>query len=368
MSAPPGHWLLGHVPAFRGDPLGLLDRCDGGVVPLRLGRTAYLVLDPRDVVHVLGADEAYSKGSAFRHGRRLYGNSLLVSEGADHAEQARLVGGLFFRHAARDFLDPAGAITEQLAARWRAGDRIDLWAAMLDLTLAISSRAIFGCDYLPAWMPGGSDEAGAILHAFDAAMGHVARQSFALVPLPDWVPTPAVRRYRRAIDTLDAAVARAVERRRRGEAQGGFLDHLLKAPLSISQVRDQSLILMLGGYESTAAALCWALLLIGAHPEVQRRLLDDAPPLSYTAKVFSESLRLYPSPWLIPRAARRGDALPSGARLPRGAQVFLSPYRTQRDGRYFADPLRFDSDRFDSTAWPDGAYFPFGAGPRRCLG
>lgn len=391
MSAPPGHWLLGHVPAIRRDPLGLLDACRGPVARLWLGKPTWLLLDPADVIHVLQASgTTYSKGQAFRHGRRLYGDSLLVSEGDGHRRQARLIGGLFFRHAAEEFLGPAPAVTEQLAARWREGERIDLWSAMLELTLALSSRAIFGTDWLPTWMVGGTPQASAILEAFDTAMGHVARQNFSLVPLPDWLPVGPVRRYHQAIARLDAAVTTSVERRRNGAPTGGLLDYLLTAhdeegrPLSPGQVRDQALILLLGGYESTATALCWTLLLLSAHEDARQRLLDevtrvtgsrlpgaeDVPALAWTGQVFSEALRLYPPPWLIPRTAGRDDELPSGLRLRRGAQVFVSPYRTQRDERYFIDPLRFEPGRWqgDGPNFPEGAYCPFGAGPRHCIG
>jgi cytochrome P450 len=389
MSEPQGHWLLGHVPAIRKDPLGLLDACREPAARLWLGRPAWLLLEPADIEHVLASDEIYSKGQAFRYGRRLYGNSLLVSEGEDHRQQARLIGGLFLRHAARDFLDPAPAIADQLASRWQPGEAIDLYRAMMALTLAISSRAIFGQDWLPAWMPEGSAEAGKILSAFDTAMGHVARQNFSVLAWPDWLPVPSVLRYRRAIETLDRAFDESHRRRQQGTARGGFLDHLIEAadsggaPLPTAQIRDQSLVLLLGGYESTATALTWTLLLLSAHPEIRQRLIDevegavgdrlpaaeDVDRLPWTAQVVSESLRLYPPPWLIPRTAERADALPSGLRVDSGALLFLSPYRTQRDARFFPDPLRFDPARFEAApTWPSGAYFPFGGGPRRCIG
>jgi pentalenene oxygenase len=387
--APRGHRLLGHLPAIRSDPLGLLDRCEPPHAALWLGRAAYVLLEPADVAHVLTAgSDRYTKGKAFRYGRRLYGNSLLVSEGADHREQARAIGGLFFRHAAPAFLDAAAGTADRLADRWKSGDAIDLWAAANDLTLALSSQAVFGSDHLPRWLPGGTAGAEAILGAFDTAMTHVARQNFSLVPLPDWLPAPAVLRYRRAVATLDGAVASSVARRAKAPA-GGLLDQLLAyrdgdgKPLPPEQVRDQALILLLGGYESSAATLCWALLLLGRHEAVRRRLLDelrrvagnrlpapgDADRLTYAGCVLSEALRLYPPPWLMPRTAVTPDELPSGLRLPAGAQVFLSPYRTQRDPRFFPEPARFDPDRFAGPpAWPAGAYLPFGMGSRHCIG
>jgi cytochrome P450 len=390
VSAPRGAWLLGHLPAIRSDPLELLDACQPPVAKLRLGRPAWLLLEPADIRHVLHDEgDNYSKGQAFRFGRRLYGNSLLVSEGDGHRRQARQIGGLFFEFAARSFIEPAAKIADQLAQRWRGGDSIDLWSAANDLTLAISSQAVLGDDWLPPWLSGGRPESLAIHQAFDTAMAHVARQNFSLLPLPDWLPLPPVRRYRRAIETLDAAFHESVARRLAGTASGGFLEHLLKhrndqgEPLSQSQVRDQALVMMLGGYESSATALCWMLLLVGRHAEVRQRLKNesqrvlgdrlptsgDLPKLPYASQVVSESLRLYPPPWLIPRTAIREDQLPSGCRIPPGGQVFLSPYRTQRDPRFFDDPLTLRPERFAApAAWPDGAYFPFGLGPRHCLG
>ena len=391
--APRPHWLLGHARALLKDPLALLDGCSGGVVPLRLGKPAWLVLEPADVLHVLeNSDSTYSKGRAFRFGRRLYGNSLLVSEGRQHRQQARQVGAVCARHAEDCQLLPVVRITRHWLDRWSSGDSLELWSSILDLALAISSRGIFGDDYLPTWLSGESDsESAAILDAYDIAMGHVATQNFSLLPIPDWIPTPANRRYARAIDTLDHALAVSVERRMAGRASGGLLDHLLALhrdepeTFDLSQIRDQSLTLLLGGYESTATALCWTLFLLSRHGSIRdqvrqeiRRVDPDgslhhsqASSLELTGRVFSEAIRLYPPPWLIPRTAIRADTLPSGHHVRSNAQIFLSPYRTQRDERFFERPLEFDPGRFDDRGrgtHPRGSYFPFGLGPRQCLG
>ena len=395
MQVPPGHWLLGHLPKLRTDPLGLLMQCEGDVVPLRLGGRAWLILHPQDILHVLEHSESrYTKGAAFRFGRKLYGNSLLVSEGAEHREQVKLIGGLFYRHAAEAFLQPAVEITQRWLDRWKPGESFDLWSSLVELTLAISSRAIFGNDYLPVWLTGKDNPQNEqILVSYDVAMGHVARQTFSLLPLPTWLPTPASHRYRKAIHTLNSAFRSSVERRQAqpGQVQGGFLDVLLNAHLerpeilSLQQVRDQALVLLLGGYESTATALCWTILLISKHDSVRQALQQEveqvvttdfpqakhARSLSYTGRVFSEALRLYPPPWLIPRCATCPDTLPSGHQVSKGAQLFVSPFRTQRDPGLFEYPLQFDPDRFQSdkvaTMIP-GSYFPFGAGPRGCIG
>ena len=231
MAAPRGSWLLGHVGEFTRDPLRLLDACSPPHARLWLGRPVWLLLEPADVVHVLrDRADAYTKGPAFRQGRRLYGNSLLVSEGANHREQSRQVGALFFRHAARHFLGSVAELTECRTRGWHAGMRLDLWAALSELMLALSSRAIFGHDYLPSWAPGGSDESERILRAYDDAMAYVARQNFSAFPLPDWLPVPAVRRYRRAVGTLDGTVAAALARRRTQGDRGGLIDNLATIP------------------------------------------------------------------------------------------------------------------------------------------
>ncbi|MCA9069837.1 MAG: cytochrome P450, partial [Planctomycetaceae bacterium] len=377
----------------RSNPLGLLDQCHGDVVPLRLGKTAWLVLNPADTEHILEHSETrYTKGRAFRFGRQLYGNSLLVSEGEEHRRQVRQIGRLFFQHAAKSFLQPAVDITKRWMERWKLGEPFDLWSSLLELTLAISSRALFGQDFLPGWLTNQNDQQSRqILNAYDEAMDHVARQNFSLLPLPDWIPSAGNRRYKQAIRTLNTALQSSVEKRLSGEASGGFLDVLLnvhrKTPalLSENEVRDQALVLLLGGYESTATALCWTILLLAVHDPIRQQLQEEIqrvvntdvphsnhiPQLRYTGQVFSESVRLYPPPWLIPRTSICDETLPSGHRIRSNSQVFLSPYCLQRNPRLFENPLRFDPNRFASNgqhAFPSGCYFPFGAGPRHCLG
>ena len=281
--------------------------------------------------------------------------------------------------------------TDTWLNRWRHGDTLDLWDSLIELTLAISSRAIFGSDYLPAWLSGREEgEADRILRAYDIAMAHVAWQNFSMFPLPDWAPTPANRRYAQAIAALDRALVMSVEKREAGVDSGGFLVHLLAAhranpeAFPMQRVRDQALILMLGGYESTATALCWTILLLSVHGEIREQLLaeisqvvtdlpeeDHVRSLRWTSQVFSESLRLYPPPWLIPRTAAIANTLPSGHRFLAGTSLFLSPWRTQRDARYFSEPTRFDPERFSSVRSAEivpGSYFPFGLGPRHCIG
>lgn len=382
MAAPKSHRWFDHLRQLTRDPLGLLDQCTPPHAKLWLGRPVWLLLEAEDTKHVLGTHASrYVKGQAFRYGKRLYGNSLLVSEGEEHRQQSRRVGELFFRHAASPFLESISEFTQQLTGSWQVGQRIDLWQAMSQLTLALSSRAIFGRDYLPTWLPSGTKQAEAILASYDIAMGHVAKQNFSAVPLPDWLPFPSVRRYRRAIDRLNQAVATSLHKQQTEGDRGGLIDHLSRA-LPANEVRDQALTLTLGGYESSTSALCWALLLLDQHATHHQQLCaewnicvgeqplqpSDSERLPKTRRFLSEVLRLYPPPWLIPRNCPDGDRLPSGLELPKGAMIFLSPYCVHRDPRYFENPLDFSPERWNTGSPDDGAYFPFGMGPRHCLG
>lgn len=393
MSAPKGHWLLGHIPGLRDRPLQFLSACEAPMARLRMGVTAWLLLEPQDIAHVLEhTDDNYTKGRAFHFGKKLYGNSLLISEGKEHQQQVREFGSVFFRHAAHDFLEQTPEISLRLLESWQADSRLNLYKAMLDLMIGISSQAVFGDDWLPSWLNRSTGpNADSLLASFDAAMAYVAEQNFSLFPLPDWIPTPRNRRYRKAIDRLNEAFAISLRKRRSGESSGGFLSRLLAAhneqqqPFTDTELRDQSLIFLLGGYESSATSLSWMFLLLDHYEEIRNRVLEeikkhigdrlpeaaDARKLTYTGQFISESLRLYPAPWLIPRSAKQADQLPSGIQLPAGALIFLSPWRTHRDVRFFPKPTKFDPERFAKDreqTWPEGAYFPFSYGSRRCTG
>lgn len=153
--------------------------------------------------------------------------------------------------------------------------------------------------------------------------------------------------------------------------------------MSDQQLRDEVMTLFLAGHETTANALAWTWFLLAEHPEVDLRLaaeldrvlggrpptLDDLPALPYTRMVFSEAMRLYPPAWLLGRRAAR-DCSIGGYGIPRGAVVLVSQWVVHHDPRWYPDPFRFDPDRWaaDVPARPKYAYFPFGGGPRRCVG
>jgi len=206
-----------------------------------------------------------------------------------------------------------------------------------------------------------------------------------------FLPRPGALAFRRAIQKLDKTVYEIIRlHRQNGNGSGDLLSILLEAQdedgsqMNDRQVRDEVLTFLLAGHETTALALSWAWLLLAQDAEAERKLhaeldrvlagrmpdLSDLPLLPYAEAVVKESLRLYPPAWAVARTAIHEFEL-GGYRVPAGASVVMSQWVMHRDARFFSDPLKFDPDRWsrqESRNLPRFAYFPFGAGPRQCIG
>jgi cytochrome P450 len=209
---------------------------------------------------------------------------------------------------------------------------------------------------------------------------------------PLLIPTPANVRGRRALRSLNRVVWKVIEERRRdGGQRGDLLGMLISArdaetneAMDDKQLRDEVVTFLVAGHETTAVALSWAWHLLAQHPAVEQRLhaevadvlggrqptMNDLANLRYTRMVLEESMRLYPPVWGTARAAYHADEV-GGVHVPAGASITLSPYVTHRHPTFWDDPDRFDPERFDperSADRPEYAYFPFGGGPRGCVG
>jgi cytochrome P450 len=191
------------------------------------------------------------------------------------------------------------------------------------------------------------------------------------------LPLPSTLRFGRARAALEAVVDRIV----REHGASGFFSLAEAAGLSSEELRDTALTLLLAGHETTAVALCWTLYLLSQHPEAERRLeaeidstlqgrapqASDVERLPYLQRVLSESMRLFPPAWAVGRLAQE-DVEVSGRIVRRGETVVLSQWVIHRDAALWSDPLRFEPDRFEHPPVHRFAYFPFGAGPRVCIG
>ncbi len=275
---------------------------------------------------------------------------------------------------------------ERVSACWRDGQEVDISEEMMRLTLAVVGKTLFDAE-----VESDADEVGAALTEVMNLFGYLMLPFSELL---EKLPLPQRRRFLRARARLDAVIYRIIEERRRtGGDRGDLLSTLLDAVdeegdqtgMTDEQLRDEVMTIFLAGHETTANALTWAFYLLAQNPEAEARLheeLDsvlaggrqptpeDVPALQYTEMVVAETMRLYPPAWALGRLALEDHEV-GGYRIPRGSLVLVSQYVIQRDPRFWPDPERFDPERWTpeaKAARPQFAYFPFGGGPRRCIG
>ena len=390
VSVPGG--LFQTLRALRTDPLNWfvsLASEYGDVVRVPFGlRSVVLVADPELARQVFQESDGrtFTKSRYYRKVRSLFGNGLVTSEGETWKKQRKLAQPKFRRDAISGFVGVMAAATERMLDQWEASARSnearDVFNDMMNLTQAIVVEALFGDDI--------GDSASEVTVAISAALEHAERRMWQPIDLPDWVPTPGNRRWLGAIRTLEAVVRRIVARRRASGVQRNDLLQMLLdlryedgSGLSDSELRDQILTLLVAGHETTGTALGWTLHLLSTRPEIAERVADEArsnpgapgrleehDKLVYTRAVIDETLRYLPPAWTVSRDAVRDCEL-GPYRIKAGTTVMLCPYVIHRNRRYWNNPEVFDPRR-----WLDGdgqdaaprAYFPFGGGPRVCIG
>ena len=354
-----------------------LSRRGGDVARYRAGtEAAFLINNPAYVKHVLVDNhENYSKGTFINNlFKQAIADGLLTSEGQDWMRQRRLMQPAFYRERVARIGDGVIEATLDMAERWgsnvRTGEPLDVAAEMGSLTLRITTRALFSVDI--------SQEADSLGHRIAEGLGHLIS--------PD---TPEFVRGRAGVEETVSAI---IEERRNDDAEYADLLAMLFAArdqdtgeaMSDDEVRDQVITLMLAGYETTANALSWTWYLLSQNPrpmavlaeEVQAILggrvatVGDLPRLAYNRMVLDESMRLYPPAWILGRRALADDRLGDQV-IPAGSVVALCPYTMHRNPAFWDEPEEFRPERFTrdhAAARPPFAYFPFGGGPRLCIG
>ncbi|MFE5300733.1 cytochrome P450 [Streptomyces sp. NPDC056632] len=387
---PTGMPLLGNLPDFAADPLAFLTRLrddHGDVVAWRLGgRPCLFLARPEHIAEVLaGAETVFRKtelGSAFR---QVFGAGLVTSEGAEwQRRRAAVQPAVRPRHVksyARTMIDCA----EEFVSDRRSCERVDVRREMMTLTQRIAVRTIFGID--------STGREAAIGRAMDIAQEELGASLRGLGGrLPAWIPTPGRRRLAAAVEEIDTEVGRVVkERRRAHEERDDLVSRLMAASdeqgrsLTDREIRDEAVTLYVGGHETTGMLLTWAWYLLSRNPEARGRLTaelddvigqgrapsyDDYEQLRYTRQIVKETLRLYPPVWLTRVVAREGSVL-AGRSIPEGTMLWTSQWATHRDPRWFPDPAEFRPERWNdevATGIPEHAWYPFGGGPRACIG
>jgi cytochrome P450 len=384
-----------HIFGMRRDPLGAftsIARRHGHLVRfpgLRGFFSAYQITHPRDIEHVIQNNaHNYTKGRNYKKFVASTGNGLIVSDGDLWRRQRRLAQPAFHRQRLAAFAEVMAREAEGQAAQWHEhaarGQQFDAAEEMMFLTLRIVGLTMFTTDLTAA--------SSVISRSLDVIRAHSIRRMWQPVSIPVAVPTPSNLRFRRALAEGDRVMYEMINARRSGEIQNDdLLSLLLRARdeetgegMSDEQLRAEVVTIIGAGHETTAVTLSWAWYLLAQHPQVEELLheelerelsgrtpaLEDLPRLTYTTMVIEETMRLYPPAWALSRTARGADTL-GGYEIAAGSEVITLPYVTHRHPDFWDDPENFDPERFApgrNESRPRFSYFPFGGGPRQCIG
>ncbi|MCT9095716.1 cytochrome P450 [Haloarchaeobius sp. HME9146] len=308
------------------------------------------------------------------------GDGLFTSDGDLWREQRRRIQPAFHPAQIAVYSDLMVDAIDRRLATWTPGERRNLGEEMRKLTLDIVARALLGVDI--------ESEIEDLGWSLDAVLGRLGSVWYHL--LPEWAPTPGNRRFSRALTELESLVDDIIDERRATPDGDDVVSRLLAAeltddePMDPDQLRAEVMTFLFAGHETTAQALTFTCYLLATHPDVEAKLVEelerelagDRPSLAtmgnltYTEQVITEALRLYPPANDIHREPV-DDVEIQGYHIPPGATVSTPPWVVHRDPRWYDDPEAFRPERWTAEfrdSLPRLAYFPFGAGPRRCVG
>ena len=387
--------MLGRVPivdntvAMLRDPLGFYDRAgavDADVVGYNVaGTTGYFVTHPDLVERILVTDAAhYEKGQLLHDSLGAFiGRGLFLLEGEEWQQQRTALQPAFYRERIATYGETMTDFAATTAAGWTDGETLNVLPEMQDLTLHILGKTLLDVDVERT-----ADTLEPLLDALRTRLD--PRTLSAYVPLA--VPTPTNRRVRRTRADFEATLDDVIAERQQEDAETrsarddvlSLLLSLDEATMDREQVGHQLLTFLVAGHDTTALTLTYAWFLLATHPEVQRRLheeldatLGEADPtpadlfeLPSLDRVLSEVLRLYPPAFTVFRQPTRPVTL-GGYDVEPDAQLTVPQYLVHRDERWYDDPDAFRPGRWTDgfeTALPDYAYYPFGGGPRHCIG
>ena len=391
MKFPPGpsvglnRWSLG--PLNNADPLGYFSnvvRKYGDIAGLRIFNfRVYLINHPDYIEDVLvNHPRKFIKGRVLQANKRVFGKGLLTSEGDFWLRQRRLAQPAFHRARIAAYAATMVEYAERLVEEWKDGEGRDIHEEMMRLTLQIVGKTLFDAD-----VERDTQDVGKSMELLLKLGANFRRTIF----VPQWLPTPTNLRIERAISRIEKVLYRIIaERRASGRDAGDLLSMLLAAQdedgtrMTDKQLRDEAITLFLAGHETTANALSWTWWLLAQNPGVEARLhaelrdvldgrspaLEDLPRLVYANHVITESMRLYPPAWGVARTCIEDHEI-AGYPIPRGSGVSFSQWTVHRDPRWYDAPEEFRPEQWEGDLLkrlPRFAYFPFGGGPRQCIG
>ena len=361
-----------------------LTRDFGDVSQLRLLNFRTLFLNhPDDIEDVLvNKARSFEKGRVMNANMRLFGDGLLTSEGDFWLRQRRLVQPAFHRARIAAYGATMVEYAERAMREWKSGETRDIHQDMMQITLQIVGKTLFNAD-----LARDAKEVGETLET----LLKLAADFGKTILIPLWVPTPRNLRARLGIRRIEKIIYRIIAQKRAEARDTGDLLSMLLAVqdedgsrMTDKQLRDETITLFLAGHETTANALAWTIWLLAQNPEAESKFhaelesvlarraptVEDIPKLVYTGHVLTESMRLYPPAWGMARLVVEPVEV-AGYKLEPGNGVACAQWVVHRDPRWFDVPEKFLPERWEgdlAKRIPRFAYFPFGGGPRQCIG
>src|SRR5579859_6529898 len=356
----------------------------GDVSGMRIGNFRSLFINHPDLIEDVLVNNAkkYHKGRILQANKYLFGEGLLTSEGDFWLRQRRLSQPAFHRARVSAYAATMAEYAEQMLATWHSGEERDIHEEMMQLALRIVGKTLYDADV--------TKDAKEVGETLDILL-QIAANFGRTILVPIWVPTPRNIRAKLGIKRLEKVIYRIIgERRASGHDAGDLLSILLQAQdedgthMSDRQLRDETITLFLAGHETTANTLSWTLWLLAQNPAAEKKFheelhgvlagrspsMEDIPKLPYTANILTESMRLYPPAWGMARLVTE-EVEVAGYKLKPGNGVACAQWVVHRDPRWFDEPERFLPERWEgdlAKRLPRFAYFPFGGGPRQCIG
>ncbi|MGB0384591.1 MAG: cytochrome P450 [Ardenticatenaceae bacterium] len=391
----PGHFLLGVLPEFRRDPLGLFVRAareQGDVARLRLAfQTNYQISHPDDIKRVLQMNQRNYRRAPYsnRLVMMVSGLNLLTSDGQYWLSQRRMMQPAFHKRRIAGFGQIMTDATVSMLEEWdraaQSGEMLDMHDEMMRLTMEVVGQTLFSVDL--------SAESNLLGEGFTTSIEYMNYRFKHPFAAPLFIPTRRNRKLKRAMKNMSEIMQNMIDERRQSREQKDDLMAMLMEArdeetgegMNDEQLRNELTIMIGAGHETTSNALTWTFYLLSEHPDAEEKLLaelksvlagrtptiNDLPNLPYTRMVIQESMRIYPPAWgLSSRQAIADDQL-GGYHIPANSVLMIMPYVVHRDPRFWNNPEKFEPERFTperSKKRHKFAYLPFGNGPRKCIG
>ena len=384
----PSSKAAGHLREYVSDPITFLNdnwKKHGDVFRFRLAhRWLIVTFNPEHIKQLLQEDHSsYRKSLAYRKLRLLLGDGLFAGDGKSWLQQRRLSQPAFHKERLNHYFQDMDKAARELTEGWNNQKKINVIAEMTAVTLKIISKALLNVDLA-------KEENKVIGQHLPYALDFMIKRVTSTVNWPLVLPFPKHNRFRKAVKSMDGMIGEIIHERRNNEYSHDLLSMLMQAKdadtgetMDDKHLRDEILTFFLAGHETTAMAMSWMLYWLAIAPEVQRKLREEIQSVSdgsldisvlqkmnYTKNVIKETLRMMSPVWIMGREALRPVKLGEHS-LKKGESVIFSPFLIHRHPAHWESPEVFNPDRFSPQTedkMHKYSYFPFGGGPRLCIG